>query len=443
MKLEVVILAAGQGKRMKSVLPKIFHPLGGRPVIEYAIETANSLKPQKTVLVISPILEQYDFPKVDATVIQDPAQGTGDAVKFALPELACDGDVLILFGDTPLVTTETLRRLLDKKDQEKDLGVFVLGMIPEGSHSYARLKTTADGYLDAIVEDKDTNEDEKKITLCNSGVMLIEGKLLKDLLPKITPNNAQGEYYLTDLVKLAKDAGRKCGYVTGQEEEFMGINSREDLATVEMLLQNQWRRKFMSEGVTLRDPSSVYFSYDTEIAHDVTLHPGVVFGPKVKIETGAEILPYCRIFDSTIGPRAVVGPFAHLRPGTKLDEKAEIGNFVEVKKSHFKKGAKAKHLAYIGDTEVGRKANIGAGTITANYDGFSKYKTKIGDHVLIGSNSTLVAPVDVDADAIVGAGSVITEDVPEGSLSLARGRQVNLEGRATLFREEHSKKKES
>ncbi len=199
----------------------------------------------------------------------------------------------------------------------------------------------------------------------------------------------------------------------------------------------------MDEGVTLRDPSSAYFSYDTEIAHDVTLHPGVVLGPKVKIETGVEILPYCRISESHIGPWAVVGPFAHLRHGVKLDEKAEIGNFVEVKKSHFKKGAKAKHLAYIGDAEVGEKTNIGAGTITANYDGFSKYKTKIGDRVLIGSNSTLIAPVDIEAEAIVAAGSVITEDVSSGTMALARGRQVNLEGRATTFREAHQKKKES
>ena len=443
MKLEVVILAAGQGKRMKSVLPKIFHPLGGRPVIEYVIETANTLKPAKTVLVISPVLTQYSFSNVSAVVVQEPAQGTGDAVKFALPELGCQGDVLVLFGDTPLVTPQTLQQLLAKKEKDPGLGVLVLGMILQGAHSYARLKTTPEGYLDAIVEDKDANDEEKKITLCNSGVMLVEGALLKELLPQLTSNNAQGEYYLTDLVKLAKAAGHKCGYVTGEEEEFMGINSREDLATVEMLLQNQWRKRFMDEGVTLRDPSSAYFSYDTEIAHDVTLHPGVVLGPKVKIETGVEILPYCRISESHIGPWAVVGPFAHLRHGVKLDEKAEIGNFVEVKKSHFKKGAKAKHLAYIGDAEVGEKTNIGAGTITANYDGFSKYKTKIGDRVLIGSNSTLIAPVDIEAEAIVAAGSVITEDVSSGTMALARGRQVNLEGRATTFREAHQKKKES
>ncbi|MEB3701429.1 Bifunctional UDP-N-acetylglucosamine diphosphorylase/glucosamine-1-phosphate N-acetyltransferase GlmU [Candidatus Bealeia paramacronuclearis] len=443
MELEVVILAAGQGKRMRSVLPKIFHPLGGKPILDYVIETALSLKPQKTVLVLSPILEKYAFSRVSATVFQDPPQGTGDAVKCALPKLNCNGDVLVLFGDTPLVTKDTLDRLIQKKSEDSSLGVLVLGMEPETQSGYARLKVSSEGYLEEIIEDKDANEKDKDIRICNSGVMLVEGGLLKDLLPKLTPNNAQGEYYLTDLVKLARSTGRKCGYVTGHPDEFMGINSREDMAQVETILQNRWRKKFMAEGVTLRDPASTYFSYDTDIAHDVTIHPGVVFGSGVKIETGAEILPYCRISESHIGPWAVVGPFAHLRPGTKLEEKAEVGNFVEVKKSTFRKGAKAKHLSYVGDTDVGEKANIGAGTITANYDGFSKFKTKIGAHVLIGSNSTLVAPVDVEAGAIVGAGSVITEDVPQDTLALARGRQVNLEGRAKLFRDEHQKKKEA
>lgn len=441
--LQVVILAAGHGTRMKSDLPKVLHSLGGRPMVHYALDIAYQMKPLETVLVVSPTLQNIQTPFSHQTVVQHPAQGTGDAVKCALPLLKAEGLVLILYGDTPLVQKTTLEKMLSFVEKHPEMAVTVLGMRPEDKYAYARLLQNEKGNLEEIVEDEDASPSQKEIALCNSGVMLVRGDFLHTVLPKITPQNAANEYYLTDLVKIARQNGLPCGVVEGEASEFIGVNSRQDLAFAEATLQNRWREKAMREGVTLLDPQSTYLSYDTELAHDITLHPHVVLGPGVKIEKGVEILSFCRLSDTHVCENGVVGPFAHLRGGVYLQEGAEIGNFVEVKKSTFGVKAKAKHLSYIGDAEVGTKANIGAGTITCNYDGHNKHKTQIGEGVFVGSNSSLIAPLSIDDYAIVGAGSVVTENVKGRALVIARTLQTTINEGADRFREKRLKKKEA
>jgi len=433
--LQIIVLAAGQGTRMKSDLPKILHPLGGRPVLHYVLDMAHQLTSQEIVLVVSPTLKEIQTPFSHQTVIQHPAQGTGDAVKWALPHLKETGHVLILFGDTPLIQKETIDRMVALSHKNSEMAVILLGMRPVEKQNYARLILSEKGELEEVVEHKDLTISQKEIPLCNSGVMLVRGDLLKSLLSTLKPNNAAQEYYLTDLVKIARQNGYSCGVVEGEPSEFMGINTREDLAAAESLLQDRWRKKAMIEGVTLIDPKTTYFSYDTQLAADVTIHPCVVFGPQVVMEQGAEIFSFCQISNAYIGPCAHVGPFAHLRGGVHLQEKAEIGNFVEVKNSNFGVCAKAKHLSYIGDTTIGPKANIGAGTITCNYDGFNKFKTHIGEGALIGSNSSLVAPLSIGDYAIVGAGSVVTRDVESRALALSRSSQTSIKNGADKFRE--------
>lgn len=440
--LQIIVLAAGQGTRMKSDLPKILHPLGGRPVLHYVLDMAHQLTSQEIVLVVSPTLKEIQTPFSHQTVIQSPAQGTGDAVKWALPHLKETGHVLILFGDTPLIQKETIDRMVALSHQNAEMAVILLGMRPTDRQNYARLILNENGELEEVVEHKDLTALQKEIPICNSGVMLVRGDLLKSLLSALKPNNAAQEYYLTDLVKIARQNGYSCGVVEGEASEFMGINTREDLANAETLLQDRWRKKAMIDGVTLMDPKTTYFSYDTQLAPDVTIHPCVVLGPQVIVEKGAEIFSFCQISNAHIGPCAHVGPFAHLRGGVHLQEKAEIGNFVEVKNSTFGVGAKAKHLSYIGDTTIGSKANIGAGTITCNYDGFNKFKTHIGEGVSIGSNSSLVAPVSVGDYAIVGAGSVITKDVESRDLALGRSSQTSIKNGADKFRENRLKRKD-
>lgn len=438
--LQIVVLAAGQGTRMKSDLPKILHPLGGRLVLHYVLDLAHQITSQAVTLVVHPSLKDIQTPFAHKTVVQHPALGTGDAVKYALPYLHKKGHVLILFGDTPLIEKQTIDSMIALAHLRPDMAVVLLGMRPTDKQNYARLILNEKGELDEVVEYKDLNLSQKEISLCNSGVMLVRSDLLETMLSSLRPNNAAGEYYLTDLVKIARKAGHACGVVEGDAAEFMGINTRQDLAKAGAVLQNRWREKAMTEGVTLIDPHHVYLNYDTQLEPDVTLHPFVVFGPKVRIERGAEILPFCQLTDTTVGAQAIVGPFAHLRGGTVLQEKAEVGNFVEVKNSTIGSKAKAKHLSYIGDADVGMGSNIGAGTITCNYDGFNKFQTRIGEGVMIGSNTSLVAPLAIGDYAIVGAGSVITEDVESGTLVIARSAQVNLEKGAVKFREKRQKR---
>lgn len=439
--LQIVILAAGQGTRMKSSLPKILHPLGGRPVLYYVLDLAHQMVPQEMVLVVSPCQKDIQTPFAHQTVVQSSAQGTGDAVKWAFPYLKEEGHVLILYGDTPLIQKETLERMIALAHADPSLAVILLGMCPEDKQNYARLILNKEAELEEVVEYKDATPSQREISLCNSGVMLVRGDLLKLLLQTLTPHNASQEYYLTDLVKSARQEGYRCGVVKGDASEFMGINTRQDLADAEAVLQTRWRAKAMREGVTLVDPRTIYFSYDTDLSSDVMLHPFVVLGIGVKIESGAEILSFCRLNHTHVGAHVVVGPFAHVREGVHLQEKAEVGNFVEIKKSTFGPQAKAKHLSYIGDADIGPKANIGAGTITCNYDGYTKHKTKIGEGVFIGSNSSLVAPLSIGDYAIVGAGSVLTQNVESRALAIARGSQVILERGADKFREKRHKKK--
>ena len=440
--LQVVILAAGQGTRMKSDLPKILHPLGGRPVLYHVLDLAHQLAFQEVVLVVSPFLKDIQTPFTHQTVVQHPAQGTGDAVKWALPHLKTEGYVLILYGDTPLIQKETINYMAALVQKHPEMAVILLGMRPTDKQGYARLLLNEEGELEEVIEDKDLKPSQKEIALCNAGAMLVRGDLLESLLSGLMPNNVAQEYYLPDLVKIARQKGYTCGVVEGAASEFMGINTRQDLAQAEVILQERWRNKAMTEGVTLIDPKTIYFSYDTKVDSDVTLHPCVVLEPGVVIDKGAKILSFCRLGDTHVGPQVTVGPFAHLRGGVHLQENVEIGNFVEVKKSTFGPKSKAKHLSYIGDTNIGSKANIGAGTITCNYDGFSKFETQIGDGVSIGSNSSLIAPLSIGDYAIVGAGSVITQNVESRALVLTRSPQTALEKGADKFRAKRQTRKD-
>lgn len=428
--LFVVILAAGHGTRMQSALPKIFHPLGGRPLLSQVIETAHHLSPREIVLVLAPDHPQPLFEEDSRIrlVIQTPARGTGHAVQTALKALpSLSGNLLVLFGDTPLVTAETLRQLLQHKAQHPEVAVIVLGMRPpQGNGEYGRLRQGEDGSLLEIVEFRDASPEERQNPLCNSGVMLLDGQKAVPLLAHLSGHNAAGELYLTEIVALAQTKNLPCHVVEGPWEELLGINTRADLALAEYTLQQKWRQAALRTGVTLLDPATVYFSFDTQLAPDVILHPCVSFGPGVVIEQGAVILPFCRLEQTHIESFVTVGPFCHLRGGTHAETGAQIGNFVEAKNAHFSKEAKAKHLAYVGDTYVGARTNIGAGTITCNFDGVKKSSTWIGDDVFIGSNTALIAPVRIEDQALVGAGSVITQDVPAKHLAIGRVPQKNL-----------------
>lgn len=441
--LQIVILAAGQGTRMKSDLPKILHFLGGRPVLHYVLDLAHQMNPQETVLVVSPALKDIQTSFRHKTIVQHPAQGTGDAVKQALSSIKAEGYVFILFGDTPLIQKSTLERMMSLAQNRSDMALVLLGMRPRDKQNYARLLLNEKGELEEVIEDKDLTSSKREISLCNSGVMLVRGELLNSLLSALTPNNAAQEYYLTDLVKIARQKGYTCGFVEGDAAEFIGINTRQDLAVAEAFLQKRWRERAMIEGVTLLDPQTTYFSYDTKISSDVRIHPCVTLGPGVEIAKGAEILSFCQLSETYVGSYALVGPFAHLRGGVYLSEKVEIGNFVEVKKSTFGSNTKAKHLSYIGDSNIGSQTNIGAGTITCNYDGFNKFNTHIGDGVFIGSNSSLIAPLSIGDYAIIGAGSVVTKDVESRALAFARSSQTTLKEGADKFRKKREKEKDS
>ncbi len=436
----IVVLAAGLGTRMKSRRPKVLHAIAGRAMLGHVLDAAAALEPNPAVVVTAP-----DAPEVQAeaqrwlpgaiTVAQKERLGTAHAVMQALPELAhFEGTVLVLYGDVPLVRSETLKRLVQaRKEQGADL--VILAFTAADPTGYGRLLLNDQGDVTGIREEVDATDEEKKIRLCNSGIIAIEADLLRALLPKVSNDNAKGEYYLTDLVAMAAAEGRKVVHVLCDEEEVMGVNDRVQLAAAEAAMQNRLRLQAMRDGATFQDPASVFLSFDTKLAPDVVIEPWVWFGPGVTVGEGAVIRAHCHIEQATIAPHAMIGPFARLRPGAEIATGAKIGNFVEVKKATVEEGAKVNHFTYIGDARVGARANIGAGTITCNYDGFSKHFTDIGAEAFIGSNSSLVAPVKIGRGAYVGSGSVITEDVPEEALALARARQVNKPGWARRFRE--------
>ena len=432
--IAVVVLAAGAGTRMKSALPKVLHPLAGWPMVRHVLENVRRLKPDRIVGVVGPGASAVAAAFAPhPTVVQRQPHGTGDAAKAALPALAghC-GPVLVVYADAPLITTATLRRLVEKCRKTR-AAVGVLGFVARDPAPYGRL-IVKDGLLERIVESRDADTAEKAIDFCNSGVMCLDGSRLAALLGAIKNNNAKKEFYLTDAVALARAAGLATIAVDGEEEEFQGVNSRAELAVAEKALQRRLRAEALDRGVGMADPDTVWLAADTSLAADVTIGPNVRFGLGVSVGTGTEIKAFCDIEGARIGRRAIIGPFARIRPGSEVADEVHIGNFVELKATRMARGAKANHLAYIGDSDVGAASNIGAGTIAVNYDGFGKWRTEIGADVFVGSNSSLIAPVRIGRGANVTAGSVITEDVPAGAVAFGRARQVTKERRAAPLR---------
>ncbi len=432
-KFSAIVLAAGKGTRMGSDTPKVMHSVAGKPLIAHVLAALKPLSPEKTVVVIAPKMDEVKEAATEAYkncqfAVQEKRQGTGHATQCAEPALGkYSGTVLIVYGDTPLITSATLSRALTAAESAE---IVVIGMRLADPTGYGRLVVDGNGQLEEIVEDRDAKQQQKKIGLCNSGIMAVSGKHLFTLLKSLTANNAAGEYYLTDIVSAADEHNLHCHVVEADPAEMLGVNTRSQLADSEYLMQQRLRAAALEQGVTLIAPETIYFQADTVIGQDALIHPYVVFGPGVTIENGAEIRSFSHIAGARVKKGAVIGPFARLRPGAVIGEDAHVGNFVEIKKSTLGKGAKANHLSYIGDAEVGEGANIGAGTITCNYDGKEKHKTMIGANAFIGSNTALVAPVTVGGGAIIGAGSVVTQDVPPYALAIARGQQVNKPDKA-------------
>lgn len=435
---------------MKSPLPKVLHPIAGKPMIEHVMDNLAPINPKKTIIVVG---KDSGFRIQDSAtnhstlnsqlsplfVIQKQQLGTGHAVKQAESELKnFKGVALVLYADTPLITTATMKKMAAAIDNKT--AVAVLGFEPEDAGAYGRLVVTPSTELLEIVEFKDATAKQKSIKLCNSGVMAVNAELLFDLLAQIKNNNAKGEYYLTDIVAIARKSGYKCKVVMAEEDEVMGVNSQGERAKAEAILQNKLRNKAMENGVMMIAPETVFLSTDTELAEGVIIHPNVVFGKGVKVGKNVEIKSFSHIDGAVIKAGAIVGPYARLRPGAEIGENAHIGNFVEVKKSKIGKGAKANHLSYIGDSDVGENSNIGAGTITCNYDGYNKFETKIGKGAFIGSNSSLVAPVKIGDGAIIGAGSTILKDVPKDAVAVSQTPQKNMPGKAAAYRKGKKKK---
>ena len=435
-KTAFVVLAAGHGTRMNSCLPKVMHPIAGRPMIRHLMATLETFVPDRQVVVIGPEMQAVaDAVAPHPTAVQNERLGTGHAVMAARDLLSgFDGDILIVYGDTPLLSAATLARILEVRRSPAAPAVVVLAFRPADPGGYGRLVVGADA-LEAIVEAGDATPAQRDIGLCNSGVMAVDSCRLFGWLDRLGNANAKGEYYLTDIVALARADGFACSFVEGPEAEFLGVNSREDLALAERLVQDQLRVRAMAAGVTLIDPQSVFFSYDTVVGRDVMIEPFVVFATGVRIGDGVLIRGFCHMLGVDIEDGAEIGPFARMRPGASIGPGAHVGNFVEIKNARVERGAKVNHLTYIGDARIGPGANVGAGTITCNYDGFFKQHTEIGAGAFIGSNTSLIAPVRVGDGAIIGAGSVIARDVPDDALALTRGPYAEKPAWARAFRE--------
>lgn len=434
---QVVILAAGEGTRMKSSLPKVMHPVAGLPMLGHVLRAAEGVGANHVAIVTGP--DAYTVTRFAGSLAsnvetfeQAERLGTAHAVLAAREALARQSDdVLVLYGDTPLITVETLQRMREALADGAD--VVVLGFYAEDPTGYGRL-ISEDGSLKDIREDRDASPEERKIKLCNGGAMAFKGATLLSLLDRIGNDNAKGEYYLTDAVRIGRSDGLAAVIVEAHEDEVRGVNTRGELAAIEALWQSRRRLHALDSGATLITPETVHFAYDTEVEHDVVIEPNVFFGPGVTVEEGAVIHAFCHIEGAHIRRGAHIGPFARLRPGAEIGVTAKVGNFCEVKNAEIGTGAKINHLSYIGDATVGEATNIGAGTITCNYDGERKYRTEIGQRSFIGSNSALVAPVTIGDDAYVASGSVITADVESGALAVARGRQSNKAGWVARFR---------
>ncbi len=437
--IAIVVLAAGKGTRMRSEFPKVLHRAAGRTLLAHVLHSAAQAKPQRTVVISGPQMpevgdEARQVISEAVVAIQEKRQGTAHAVGIAEAGLkGFEGTVLVLYGDVPLIRPETISALAQAVSEESPLAV--LGFRAANPTGYGRLIQDRSGRLVAIREELDTTVDERRIDLCNSGFIAIKAKLLWELLPRISNDNAKREYYLTDLVGLTVARGLGVALAECPETEVHGVNTRAQLAQIESLLQARYRQNAMNNGATLIDPASVFLSADTEIGKDVTIEPHVVIGPHVRIGDNVEILAFSHIEGAKIADGVRIGPFARLRPGAEIGKDAHIGNFVEIKKAKIGESAKANHLTYIGDASVGARSNIGAGTITCNYDGFEKHLTEIGVDVFVGSNTALVAPVSVGDGSNIAAGSVITQDVPKDALAIARSQQAVKPGWAKKYRE--------
>ena len=444
MSVSLIVLAAGKGTRMNSDLPKVLHSLGAAPLLHHALQAGQALDPDQVVVVTghgASLVEKAAraFDDSIEVVLQAEQLGTGHAVAQAAPLLAnAAGDAIVLYGDTPFVRVETLQAMLDAR---ADHAVVVLGFHTMAPGRYGRLIVQGDT-LERIVEFKDATDAERAVTLCNSGVICAEAGVLFDLVAQIGNDNASGEYYLTDIIALARANGLSAGVVICDEEETLGINTRTELSMAETAFQARMRAEALENGVTLADPATTYFALDTVIGRDTTIGPNVVFGPRVTVESGADIKAFCHLEGCHISRGATVGPFARLRAGAELAEDVHVGNFVEIKNSVLDEGVKVGHLTYLGDGHIGEHTNIGAGTITCNYDGVNKHHTEIGPRAFIGSNTMLVAPVTIGRDAMTASGSVITTDVPAEALALGRGKQENKPGLAVKLIDRFKKAKE-
>jgi bifunctional UDP-N-acetylglucosamine pyrophosphorylase/glucosamine-1-phosphate N-acetyltransferase len=433
MQVSLIILAAGQGTRMNSDLPKVLHRVAAAPLLHHALTTARSLDPARIVVVTGHGAEAVAasataFDEAVETVLQDPQAGTGHAVAQAAPQLAgAEGEAIVLYADSPMIREETLRAMLEARARH---AVVVLGFHAKDPGRYGRLLTQGDALL-AIREFKDASHEERAITLCNSGVICADTQTLLSLVAEVRNDNAAGEYYLTDIVELARQRGLSAGVVLCDEAETLGVNTRAQLAEAEAAFQARARAAALENGVTLTAPETVFFALDTWVGRDAIIGPNVIFGPGVTVESGAEIKGFCHLEGCHISRGATVGPFARLRPGAELAEDVHVGNFVEIKNAILDEGVKVGHLTYIGDADIGEHTNIGAGTVTCNYDGVSKHRTVIGKRAFIGSDTMLVAPVTIGDDALTASGSVITEDVPAEALAIGRARQVTKPGLAT------------
>ena len=437
-----VILAAGKSTRMKSSSSKVLHSVGGRPMLAWVTALARSAGVEKLVCVVgeanTDVRATAESLGLDIA-IQEPQLGTGHAVLAAKDHLEdFDGSLAVLYADTPLIEEDTLEMVYASIENEADLAV--LGFEPDEPGAYGRL-IEENGELLAIVEAKEATAEQLAVRLCNSGVIAAKASDMYSALARVTNENAKGEYYLTDIVEILRGDQLKAVAVRADASEVLGVNSRIDLAIAEQSFQDRMRARMLEKGVTLRDPASVYFSYDTEIANDAEIGANVVFGPAVTIGSHTIIHPYCHIEGTQIGEGAIIGPFARLRPGTELSNDTKVGNFVETKKTKVGEGSKINHLSYIGDAKLGRDVNIGAGTITCNYDGYFKHVTTIEDGVFVGTNSSLVAPVTLGKGAFLGSGGVVTKDVPADALALARAQQVNKDGWAKRYHADQKKKK--
>ena len=439
-----VILAAGKGTRMKSSLHKVLHPIAGRAMLEHLMASVAQLAPAKTVIVAGHGRDQIEQAVGSRATIalQEPQLGTGHAVQQAQGPLAgFAGDVLVLYGDVPFVKAATMRRMLDRLHDGDAPASVVLAFRAADPGAYGRVISDDGRTVARMVEFKDANEAERAVTLCNSGMMAVRGEDLFALLGRIGNDNSAGEYYLPDIVMAALGDGRASAFVETTEAEVQGINSRGELARAEAQWQELRREEAMEAGVTLRAPETVFFSFDTEIAADVTVEQNVVFAPGVRIAAGSRIRAFSHLEGATVGEGCEVGPYARLRPGAVMGKGSKVGNFVEMKKAVLGEGAKANHLTYLGDADIGAGANIGAGTITCNYDGYFKHRTVIGERAFIGSNSALIAPVSIGADAIVAAGSAVSRDVSPGDLRMVRGEQIVKPGWADRFHDAMKRKK--